>query len=1029
MINDIIQTWGIANPQISVGWTINGLTTPATTVSFDNQFQLSCTIPDRWVTPVAGILLKNDAANVKGIEKIVMPDGSTPTNGLVLRIFPQVYAALTRLYSGLLEGLPLATAHRPERPIPYYFVYTDVSDINNAPQGYIKAGINILNTGKMTIHDINGLPIDPTAVAAAFDIFVQRFASMEDKLLTSSPASPTPPISANRQLTTIANLAGATPSTRLHLVTPFGKPFTTTTLPFNNITVANAPTGLYTINTPATAIAKINATTPNIKIGAGTFGLLNDTYTIRPLLNTVTLRRDFLRAIVVDLTPHLIGNAPATEPTVINAQLPVVRDNEQITFSFSGNQCLGSVNGMMSGAPSVSLLVSPVIDADFNLPPTTNNEWPSFPAVLGDGINTAAIPNIQQVDVTMVAHFIQDAVTQNADVFLSMTSAKFANGDAIRVYTRLFHPDGRETRGDGAGTVINGTTAVVRLRDPFNLIRPFTTVVIPTNPDLMCDFAVINRNIVPQKRSLGLMTAVVAAPSVLTASEIASLGTSTNTLNAVAERGISPSGILGFAPINGAPTTLTSLNDFLRLFGEAQPRRAPRYPTMSRSDSMAVAKQGVNWTAQLSGLVIKKDALQNFSSLANPGSPGGTELHTIGVTTQNGLLAYDVARAAYRRTRNVAERMFNLIQNNNWNPPAAPAAGSGTFAAATLQTIAKGCETPELSLFPQGYTTLKQNTPAQVAQQLSNFVTNNVIPSWMPPAATTAFTNAMVGLGNNPNVQSAYGELSREYDASLNGRRDAFWALKNALDNARECIYIQGTFFGDTHYPTLPARLADDFIEIIKAKLTQNKALKVILCLSQKIHYGKGYETFMAREYKKRQEAIQYLGNPDRVIAFHPMGHPQRPKQLMTNIVLVDDVWAMVGTSNLRRRGLMFDGGQDIVLLDRTIVNGKSAGIAAFRRQVMADHLSLQNQNSTLPIPHATQVRLNDIHESFFVFKELLSQGGAGLIRPIWAGDLTDITPSSFPSDDMADPNSDTFDNLNALLMTGLQGMASNAGL
>ncbi|MEO7859098.1 MAG: hypothetical protein ABIU05_01440, partial [Nitrospirales bacterium] len=45
--------------------------------------------------------------------------------------------------------------------------------------------------------------------------------------------------------------------------------------------------------------------------------------------------------------------------------------------------------------------------------------------------------------------------------------------------------------------------------------------------------------------------------------------------------------------------------------------------------------------------------------------------------------------------------------------------------------------------------------------------------------------------------------------------------------------------------------------------------------------------------------------------------------------------------------------------------------------------------------------------------KELLDQGGAGLIEPLFDGKLpgvTQIPPSAFPSDDIADPDGRIFD-------------------
>jgi hypothetical protein len=46
------------------------------------------------------------------------------------------------------------------------------------------------------------------------------------------------------------------------------------------------------------------------------------------------------------------------------------------------------------------------------------------------------------------------------------------------------------------------------------------------------------------------------------------------------------------------------------------------------------------------------------------------------------------------------------------------------------------------------------------------------------------------------------------------------------------------------------------------------------------------------------------------------MGFPGRTSRLESTVVIVDDVWTMVGSSTLRRRGLSFDGGSDLVFTD-----------------------------------------------------------------------------------------------------------------
>jgi hypothetical protein len=164
----------------------------------------------------------------------------------------------------------------------------------------------------------------------------------------------------------------------------------------------------------------------------------------------------------------------------------------------------------------------------------------------------------------------------------------------------------------------------------------------------------------------------------------------------------------------------------------------------------------------------------------------------------------------------------------------------------------------------------------------------------------------------------------------------------------------------------------------------------------------------------KLQEAA-----PSRVVAFHPIGFPGRPLRLMTNVTIVDDVWAMIGTSASRRRGLTFDGGLDVVLFDTTVKDGRGAAIADLRRRLMAAYLNVPPPpaatTGSFPIPHPSWVRLLDAHSAFKVCQELLANGGIGLIEPIWNGHVPGTREiTTFPNENIADPEGREFSTLAA---------------
>jgi len=153
-----------------------------------------------------------------------------------------------------------------------------------------------------------------------------------------------------------------------------------------------------------------------------------------------------------------------------------------------------------------------------------------------------------------------------------------------------------------------------------------------------------------------------------------------------------------------------------------------------------------------------------------------------------------------------------------------------------------------------------------------------------------------------------------------------------------------------------------------------------------------------------------FAGEP-RLLAFHPIGFPGRAFRLLTSLVVVDDVWALIGSSTIRRRGLTFDGGADLVLFDTQLREGRGLQISELRRKSMAEYLGATDQKNG--VPNATFVRLLDPHTAFAACKGLLDQGGAGVIEPLFDGKIEGVTPiptSAFPSDDLGDPDGRVFD-------------------
>jgi hypothetical protein len=139
-----------------------------------------------------------------------------------------------------------------------------------------------------------------------------------------------------------------------------------------------------------------------------------------------------------------------------------------------------------------------------------------------------------------------------------------------------------------------------------------------------------------------------------------------------------------------------------------------------------------------------------------------------------------------------------------------------------------------------------------------------------------------------------------------------------------------------------------------------------------------------------------------------------------TNVVIIDDIWAMVGGCTIRRRGLTFDGSSDLVFTDTLLENGRSAAIRDFRRALIANRLGI-SANST----QSSYVALSDATTAFGVIQDALSGGGLGKISSIWDGTTPGLTPATALTADEANPDGRDFDELTAAVVSLL---ASSSG-
>ncbi|MDO9712257.1 phospholipase D-like domain-containing protein [Paracraurococcus lichenis] len=872
----------------------------------------------------------------------------------------------------------------------------------------------------VSFHDRRGLIVDPIFAAAVL-------ADLQAWLPGLTGKSSTAPIGGPGGAQPIAGLAQGT---LVHVVDLHGGPYrpalaaaTLVTTRADGTQSATIPaSGLVTLpdgeGLEVNGAAAAPADAGRLRWGWATNGVLSRTRAVPPALPTTgtpagtpapSLPRQFLRLAVVDTVWSLLGNRtgaevlgiPADDRSTPDDLLPAIHDQVTVTYLADGPDTLATAAAVLA-RPSQDMVIvaSPILDGQFATPTQAgaNAHWPVFP----DPNTGTGFPGGQALPSP--ADGLQAAWIDAQDVLVTVAADKVPDGAHIRIFPRQFvtveaiSAQPSFVRGDGGATIAAATKPTsVRLPNPFAL-APGQAQPSPAN--LVMDIVVTprqgNRRVWANTRA-----PVAAGPAPAPADPFAGV-------NGVAAM---PPTFLSVAPspLFGVPATIpppgTAPGDvisFLRsLASEESPRQGPRLPTMARFETVVTtgttggAGPALAWEAVLTGGRWARETRSALHASGNPGNPAGPDLHAPGIHV-TGALAYDLALHAMRRAQPIiplpgtpgpSPGWVVATNGDNFTPPQDNTA-TNTGIGVLLETVASGCETPELS----GVT---PPAPGSTVQSAVNALASALgVPA---PTVTTANPDRLIRL------------IRRECVVSAAGLRDALWSLRRALREARELIYIESPQFARTARPSGAAAVEVDLVGEIAASLAAHPNLRVIVCTPRQPDFAPPFRGWSRQHFRARTEAVGNLlaVAPDRVVAFHPVGFPGRSAAIRTTSVVVDDVWSLVGATHFRRRGMTFDGSAAIASFDRQMDGGYSRNVRSYRRVIMAAKLGVADP-ATLA-PSAAWVRLGSPRGAFDLVASWLGQGGLGAIQPLNAGPAdTAVLPAS---DDMADPDGTTTGN------------------
>lgn len=396
----------------------------------------------------------------------------------------------------------------------------------------------------------------------------------------------------------------------------------------------------------------------------------------------------------------------------------------------------------------------------------------------------------------------------------------------------------------------------------------------------------------------------------------------------------------------------------------------------------------------------------------NPDGVAGPDTLSVGIALE-GRGAHGVFRAWRERSRpGTLFRAWDLLRDVELKE-AEPSNDTkqSSHVVAVLRTLSSWVDGLPLGALPFG--PLQGGVPDEIPDSIDP-------RQWIKGL----FDNMSGGQGAGQELQGLVDQLKQSVDNALDERIERLWrllwrhdrmgreglheqlrAVGRAISTAERGVYLEMPLFDlfardDEALAWELTRLS--LAQALHRRLRERPDLHVILCLPRDLRSPAG-ALVEARLYKARVDAWNvlrfgaYHGSPadavpdefaiasqvvpfegallahDRVIAFHPVGALGRDARILSSVVVVDDRWMSVGTGALHRKGLTFDGGLDVAIVDREVRGGAHRFVAESRRALLAQRLGLRPEEAPL---------VRTFADAFATARRIVAGGLRGRTRP-----------------------------------------------
>jgi phosphatidylserine/phosphatidylglycerophosphate/cardiolipin synthase-like enzyme len=156
-------------------------------------------------------------------------------------------------------------------------------------------------------------------------------------------------------------------------------------------------------------------------------------------------------------------------------------------------------------------------------------------------------------------------------------------------------------------------------------------------------------------------------------------------------------------------------------------------------------------------------------------------------------------------------------------------------------------------------------------------------------------------------VLRTYPARLRRYPFAPHGERSIAHAYRRAFQRARRLVYLEDQYLW-----------SEGVAEVVGQALTDNPELRVVVIVPRHSDHSGRVKTPPA--HYGRREALRLCDRAggDRFQVYDLENDEGTPVYVHAKVVVIDDVWAMIGSDNLNRRSWTHDSELSIAVLDRT---------------------------------------------------------------------------------------------------------------